>query len=68
MGGVRVLELCDEVCDEVCARVSQLDQQYPFVALPAVAAATVTRERPLPIDRLVQQMEGSPRQVRLPAG
>lgn len=57
----RVLELCDEVC----ARVSQLDQQYPFVPLPAVAAATVTRERPLPIDRLVLQVEGGPRQASL---
>jgi GGDEF domain-containing protein len=56
------------LCDEVCARVSQLDQQYPFVALPAVAAATVTRERPLPIERLVRQVNGSERRVSLLAG
>ncbi len=42
--------------DEICARVSALDQVYPFVALPAVAAATVTRERPLPVARLVQEV------------
>jgi GGDEF domain-containing protein len=56
------------LCDEVCARVSQLDQQYPFVALPAVAAATVTRDRPLPIERLVRQVNGSERRVSLLAG
>ncbi len=56
------------LCDEICARVSQLDQQYPFVALPAVAAATVTRERPLPIERLVRQVDGSERRVSLLAG
>ena len=60
----RVLALCDEVC----ARVAQLDQQYPFVALPAVAAATVTRERPLPIERLIGPVAGSERRVRLLAG
>lgn len=52
-------------CDEVCARISQLDQQYPFVALPTMAAAVVTRERPLPTQRLVQQVEGEARQVSL---
>jgi GGDEF domain-containing protein len=45
------------LCDEVCARVSALDQGYPFVALPAVAAATVTRERPLPVQRLVHEVQ-----------
>lgn len=50
-----------DLCDEVCTRVSGLDQQYPFVALPATAAATVTRERPLPVDRLVAQVEGGRR-------
>jgi GGDEF domain-containing protein len=56
------------LCDEVCARVSQLDQQYPFVALPAVAAATVTRDRPLPIERLMRQVNGSERRVGQLAG
>ncbi len=45
------------LCDEVCSRVSALDQGYPFVALPAVAAATVTRERPLPVQRLVHEVQ-----------
>ena len=49
------------LCDEVCTRVSGLDQQYPFVALPATAVATVTRERPLPVDRLVAQVGGGRR-------
>lgn len=48
-----VLRLCDEVCD----RVARLDQVYPFVALPAAAAVTVTRERPLPLDRLAREVE-----------
>jgi GGDEF domain-containing protein len=47
------------LCDEVCARVARLDQVYPFVALPAAAAATVTRERPLPVQRLVVEVESS---------
>jgi len=42
--------------DEICARVGALDQVYPFVALPAVAAATVTRERPLPVARLMHEV------------
>ncbi|MHA6783932.1 hypothetical protein ACVGOW_23505 [Pseudonocardia saturnea] len=33
------------------APVVQLDQQYPFVALPATAAAVVTRERLWPRSR-----------------
>jgi GGDEF domain-containing protein len=49
------------LADEVCARVSRLDQLYPFVALPAVAAATVTRERPLPVQRLVDEVQAEPR-------
>ena len=43
-------------CEEVCTRVARLDQQYPFVSLPGVAAATVTRSRPLPIERLREQV------------
>ena len=49
------------LADEVCLRVSALDQLYPFVALPAVAAATVTRERPLPVQRLVHEVQSEPR-------
>jgi GGDEF domain-containing protein len=44
-------------CDEVCARVVRLDEVYPFIALPTVAAATVTRSRPFPVDQLMRQME-----------
>jgi GGDEF domain-containing protein len=47
------------LCDEVCARVARLDQVYPFVAMPAAAAATVTRDRPLPVQRLVHEVESS---------
>lgn len=53
------------LCDEVCARVTRLDQQFPFVPLPATGAATVTREQPLPIDRLTAQVEGSLRVATL---
>jgi GGDEF domain-containing protein len=49
------------LADEVCLRVSALDQLYPFVALPAAAAATVTRERPLPVQRLMHEVQSEPR-------
>jgi GGDEF domain-containing protein len=39
-------------CELACAGIARLDQVYPFVALPAAAAATVTRSRPLPLDEL----------------
>jgi GGDEF domain-containing protein len=48
------------LCDEICAHVAGLDQIYPFVALPAVAAATVTRERPQPVQRLVHEVQAEP--------
>ncbi len=54
------------LCDEICAHVAGLDQGYPFVALPAVAAATVTRERPLPVQRLVDEVQAEP-SVAVPA-
>lgn len=61
----RVLDLCEEVC----SRIALLDQAYPFVALPAVAAATVTRSRPLPVAGLVAQVGADPdRAVSLMAG
>ncbi len=53
------------LCDEVCARVTRLDQQYPFVPMPATGAAIVTREQPLPIDRLIAQVEGGRRVAAL---
>lgn len=58
-------------CDEVCSRIARLDEVYPFIALPGVAAATVTRSRPLPIDQLLRTLEqsaGSAEQVRVLAG
>jgi hypothetical protein len=39
-------------CEMACAGISRLDQVYPFVALPAAAAATVTRSRALPLGEL----------------
>lgn len=49
-------------CQEVCERVARLEDAYPFIALPGVAAATVTRNRPLPIQQLVEQVELGGRQ------
>ena len=43
-------------CEEVCLRMGALDQQFPFVSLPGVAAATVTRNRPLPVEQLRRQV------------
>jgi GGDEF domain-containing protein len=43
-------------CEEICTRVAALDQTYPFVSLPGVAAATVTRKRPLPVEALRRQV------------
>ena len=43
-------------CEEACAGIGALDQVYPFVTLPAAAAATVTRSRPLPLDDLREQV------------
>ena len=48
-----VLSLCDDVCDAL----EQLDRSFPFVSLPATAAAMVTRSRPLPVDRLRRRLD-----------
>lgn len=59
------------LCDEVCARVIRLDEVFPFIALPTVAAATVTRSRPFPVEQLMRQMElesGVPGAVGVAAG
>ena len=53
-----------QVCNEVCRVASGLDEAYPFIALPAKVAGTVTRERPLPVDRL-RQHAGSGRRGEL---
>ncbi|MCW0212256.1 MAG: sensor protein [Pseudonocardia sp.] len=42
--------------EQACHRLGDLARQYPFVKLPGVAAATVTRARPLPIRRLELQV------------
>ena len=58
-------------CDDACAGIGELDQVYPFVALPAAAAATVTRSRPLPLDELREQVgrrNVGAEQVEVPAG
>jgi GGDEF domain-containing protein len=59
------------LCSEACAGIGELDRVYPFVALPAAAAATVTRSRPLPIADLLDQVgrEDKPADsVRVPTG
>lgn len=47
--------------DRVFEGISTLDQVYPFVALSAVAAATVTRDRPLPVEQLRQRIDADQR-------
>jgi GGDEF domain-containing protein/DICT domain-containing protein len=54
-----------------CARVAQLDQSYPFIALETATSATVTRRRPLPLGQLLQEVSHGAQaddQVRLVAG
>lgn len=61
----------DEVralCDEMCDALARLDQTYPFVSLPATATSTVTRHRPLPLDRLLGELDGAPDGVAVPVG
>jgi DICT domain-containing protein/GGDEF domain-containing protein len=54
---------------EACARVASMDQSYPFISLEAVASATVTRKRPLPLGQLLQEVTRSADEnVRLVAG
>lgn len=55
----RTLDEVRTYCDEVCDGLGRLDTTYPFVNLPAAATATVTRARPLPIDRLLHQMHSN---------
>jgi GGDEF domain-containing protein len=43
-------------CEQACAGIAELEQVYPFVPLPAAAAATVTRSRPLPLDELRERV------------
>ena len=55
----RTLDDVRAFCDEVLVGLGRLDTTYPFVNLPATATATVTRNRPLPVDRLLHQTHGS---------
>ena len=60
-----------QLCEQVCAGVVALEESYPFVPLSAVAAATVTRTRPLPLEQLRRQVEhsaGLPGSVSVLAG
>lgn len=50
----------ESFCDQACHDIGQLRQSYPFVDLPAAAAATITRDRPLPVDQLRHQLHLSP--------
>jgi DICT domain-containing protein/GGDEF domain-containing protein len=43
------------LCEQVCAGIGALEGSYPFVPLTAVAAATVARTQPLPLDLLRRQ-------------
>ena len=54
----RTLDDVVAFCDEVCDGLARLDRSYPFVSLPATATSTVTRRRPLPVDRLREQLDG----------
>lgn len=50
----------DQVVDlirRITARTARLEEQYPFVPLGTAVAATVTRSRPLPVDRLFDELE-----------
>jgi DICT domain-containing protein/GGDEF domain-containing protein len=60
-----------ELSREACARVARMDEWYPFIALNAVASATVTRKRPLPLAQLIEEVGRDTRahgEVRLVAG
>lgn len=49
----------DEVLDltrRLAVRIAQLDEQYPFVAIGTASVVTVTRDRPLPVDRLLDEV------------
>ncbi len=55
------------LCREVCRHAAALKDGFPYVALPALVAATVTRERPLPLDGLRQHVAPA-REVALVPG
>jgi DICT domain-containing protein/GGDEF domain-containing protein len=45
------------LCEQVGTRIAKLDECYPFITLPTVSAAMVSRDRPLPLPALRQQVE-----------
>jgi GGDEF domain-containing protein len=40
-----------------CAQVAQLQSSYPFVAVPTATASALTRDRPLPVARLLAELD-----------
>lgn len=56
-----------DACNAVCRIAGGLDEAYPFVTLPAKVAGTVTRERPLPIERLRTHADAGERVALVPA-
>jgi hypothetical protein len=40
-----------------CAQVAQMQSSYPFVTLRAATACTLTRDRPLPVARLLAELD-----------
>jgi hypothetical protein len=57
-----------QLCREVCRHVAAVAEAYPDVALPALVAGTVTRGRPLPLDRLRRCAAAPAREVELVPG
>jgi GGDEF domain-containing protein len=45
-----------ELRRSACAAVTGMQQRYPFVALRVSTSATVTRDRPLPVTRLLDEL------------
>lgn len=56
-----------ELCREVCRHAAAIEEGYPYVALPALVAGTVTRMRPLPLDRLRQHVVPAPELALVPS-
>jgi GGDEF domain-containing protein len=64
-------EAVRDLSRDAAARIARMDQWYPFIAVQTIAAATVTRRRPLPLGQLLQEVSHGAQgddQVRLVAG
>jgi DICT domain-containing protein/GGDEF domain-containing protein len=46
-----------ELSRAACAQVAQLQSSYPFVTLRAATACALTRDRPLPVARLLAELD-----------